>query len=117
MYIAIGKAICGWVQSSIYLNHIGGKMGRYRDRIECGRSWVRVAIASNQRLFLRKAGSINEYEYLAEYQDNVFKCSRMSTSRMSTSIMPTSQTFQWVSTIQIHNICSQIVEMQIAPVI
>ena len=38
MYCAIGKAICGWVQSSIYLNHIGGKMGSYRDRIDCGRS-------------------------------------------------------------------------------
>ena len=86
-------------------------MGSYRDRIECGRSWVRVAMASNQRLLLRKAGSINVLECLAEYQDNVFKCSRMSTSRMSTS-----PTFQWVSTIKINNICLQIVEMQIAPV-
>jgi len=99
MYSAIGKTICGWVQSSIWLNHIGGKMGSYRDRIECGRSWVWEAIASNQRLLLRKAGSINVFECLAEYQYNVFKCRRMSTSRMSTS-----QTFQWVSTIKIHNI-------------
>ena len=44
-------------------------MGSYRDRIESGRSWVRVAIASNQRMLLRKAGSINVFEI----QDYVLK--------------------------------------------